>query len=118
MNYGGANPNVKEAIIMAIDLGITKQDLLDLEKLNPNDITNIESAVEKINDQDKKLHDKEEKIKETKENDKLKKLDQVDDESREILNKEALSRLPKEELALMMSLNPEFKNGLLKIDPK
>jgi len=115
-NYGGADLNLREAILLARDIGITKQELIRLKSMSPEDITNLESAIGKLNEFEKSEVEHTKEDEETKKEAKIKMLDQIDDESLEILEKEALSRLSKEDLQLMLQLDKSLLDKLKKIE--
>jgi len=84
--------------------------------MSPEDITNLESSISKLNEFEKSEVEHTKEDEDAKIEAKIKKLDQVDDESMEILEKEALSRLSKEDLHLLSGLDKSLLDKLKNID--
>jgi len=115
-------------------MGVTKQDLQELEKLNPEELANLQSAASKnklkldangkpINLIENDSSNKEQKSKEEKEKIRLedveaRKLNQLDDEAKKTLQREAMAKLSTKELELLKNIDPDLRNKLLRLDPK
>lgn len=133
---------VKQVISNLKNIGVTKQDLLELKKLDPEELVNLQSAAQKnkikldadgkpvldangnpvkASDEDVKNREneaKDQKSRERAEREQARKLNQLDDEARKTLQHEAMADLSTEELELLSSIDADLRNKLLKLDPK
>lgn len=111
--------------------------MLELKKLNAEELVNLQAAAQKNKSKldangkpveyqdeiDKKNKDKDIETlksieKEDLEREQARKLNQLDDEGKKTLQREAMANLSTEELELLSSIDAEMRNKLLKLDPK
>lgn len=117
----------KEIITQLKDQSVTKLDLLELEKLTPDELANLQSAAQKNrnkldteSDPDARKSQEKfdlnhlQKIEEIQ----AMKINQLDDEGRKTLQREAMAKLSTEELELLTSIDPNLRAKILKLEPK
>lgn len=118
----------KELLLALKEQGITRLDLMELSKLSPEDLAELMSALAKISKDNANRSNSEaaknrrdaakERERQRLEREQARKLNQMDEDTRKTLNREAMSMLSTDELELLNGIDAELRNKLMRLHPK